>query len=412
MDLTKEEEQILEGRHGETPRKLLEISLKVGEVNGAKRMVEIKSVHSGFIAVYVEGPGSFGTIGIEMLEALAEAGLKFKVPFSTNLIGMELCEWKPMGIPEDFAKTQMRAVRALEQLGAMPGYTCIPYLQENVPRMGDNIAWVESTNVAIANSYFGARSNREVDMTALAAAITGRAPEYGYHLKENRYGDVLIKVNAELDDADLGALGFYVGKTGVQVPVFDGLGKKLSMEQIQRLLAPLSVSGPIALAHIIGVTPEAPSLEAAFDNKKPKETLVIGRKELAEGYDALNTARGRDVDFVMIGCPYCTLEKVKKVAQLLEGKKVRDGVTLWVHTSRNIRAMAEREVGIIEKAGGRVCCDTCTYGTSVKRYYGFKTMATDSAMSAFICQGSPWLGMQTLYGSMEKCVEAAMTGRW
>lgn len=414
MKLTTQEQKLLNGDYGDAARKLMEIAVKVGEMNGARRMVEITSVHSGLVPCYIEGPGSFGTIGIELLEDLAEAGLRFKVHYSTDPLGMDLSAWRKMGLPGDFARTQMRGIAALRKLGAILDFTCIPYLEGNVPKMGDHLAWVETGNVAIANSYFGACSNREVDLTALAAAICGRTPEYGYHLKENRYGDVLIKVEASLDYADLGALGIYAGKTGAVVPVFDGLPRNLGLEEVQQLIGAVSMLGPIAMVHIVGTTPEAPTVRRAFGNKRPKQTVKVGRKELDHVYDTLNTARTRDVDFVSIGCHFCTIEKVRQIARLLEGKKVNEGVTLWVQASRTVRNLAERDgaVRAIERAGGRVYCDACTVATSIKKHYGFKVMATDSAKNAFIVQGTPWIGADVLYGSTEKCIEAAVTGRW
>lgn len=413
MDLTKEEERILEGKYGDTASKLLKIVLKVGELKGAERMVDIVSAQVGAAAVLVEGDGAIGTLGIELLEKLAESGLRFKVPTTVIPLGMDLCDWKNMGLPEDFAKTQMRSVIALRKLGAIPDYTCIPYMEGNALKMGDHIAWLETGDVTIANSYLGARSNRECDVTCLAAAICGRTPEYGYHLKENRYGDVLINVDADLDYTDLGALGFYAGKTGANAPVFNGLPKHINIEEFQQLIGPISMLGPVVLVHIVGVTPEAPTVEAAFGGRKPKEIVTVGRKELKEAYEAVNTAKSREVDFVSIGCHFCTIEKIRKIAQLLENKKVHEGVTLLIQTSRTISNLAklDGDVQKIERAGGRVYC-ACTVGTSIKKYYGFKVMATDSAKNAFICQGTPWIGVEVLYGSTEKCIEAATTGRW
>jgi len=266
----------------------------------------------------------------------------------------------------------------------------------------------------MVNSYIGARSNREVDLTALAAAITGRTPEYGLHLKENRYGDVLVKTDTELNYADLGALGFCAGKTGAEVPVFGSLPQSLNVEEIQQLFGALAMVAPVPLAHIVGVTPEAPTLEEAFGSRKPKETVFIRRKELTEAYEALSTAKSREVDFVMIGCHFCTLDKLREVARLLAGKKVHENVTLWVQTSSTIRNLARRDgcVEEIEGAGARIYCDACVLVTSVRKYYGFKVMATDSAKMAFAVQGTPYVGMDTLYGSTEKCIEAALSGKW
>ena len=140
----------------------------------------------------------------------------------------------------------------------------------------------------------------------------------------------------------------------------------------------------------------------------------MGRKELTEAHEALNTAKSRDVDLVSIGCHFCTIGKLRKVAELLENRKVHEGVTLWIQTSRTIRNLAELDGDIplkIERAGGRIYC-ACTGITPIKKYYGFKVMATDSAKNAYIAQGTPWVGVDVLYGSTEKCIDAAVTGRW
>jgi predicted aconitase len=418
MELSKEEEKLLKGDYGDAARRVMEVAVKVGEIKGAQRMIDIVSVHSGILMCYVEGLGSFGTVGIELLEELAAAGLKFKVPYSTDVLGMDLREWKNMGLPDEFAQTQMRSVTALNKLGAMPGFSCLPYLEGNLPKPGDHVAWVETVDMVMANSYIGARSNREVDLTALAAALCGRTPEYGYHLSENRYGDLLIKVAPDLDYADLGALGFYVGnyagRVGAEVPVFDGLRQNLSLEEIRHLVEPVAVLGPIGLVHIVGVTPEARTLEEAFGGKKTREVLTVGKKELKEASEALNSAKGKKLDLIVIGCSFCTLGQIKKIAGLLEGRKVHKGVTLWVQTSETMRHLAERcgDAQTIEKAGGRLYC-ACTYMTSVKKYYGFKVVATDAPCLAYIGPSTPWLGFEgALYGSTEQCVEAALTGRW
>ena len=414
MKLTKYEESLLKGEHGDAAGRLMEISVRVGEINGAEKMVDIVSAQVGACSSYIDGNGGFGAMGIELLEALAETGLKFKVRTSVIPVSMDLREWKNMGIPDDFAETQMRSVTALRKLGAVPDYTCLPYLEGSALRMGDHIAWVETGDVVIANSYIGARTNREVDLTTLAAAICGRTPEYGYHLKENRYGETLIKVNTELEYADLGVLGFYVGSNGFTAPVFDGIPRNISIDEIQQLMGAVNMHGPIDLIHIVGVTPEARTLEEAFGGKKPGEVVVVGRKELEQAYEALNTAAGKEVDFVAMGCHYCTIEKLRKIAGLLEGRKVGEGVTLWIQTSRAIRNLAERDgyIQVIESAGGRIYSDACMYITPLKKYYGFKVLATDSAKNAFMAQGTPWIGTDVLYGSTEKCIDAAVTGRW
>ncbi|MCP4754823.1 MAG: DUF521 domain-containing protein, partial [Proteobacteria bacterium] len=146
----------------------------------------------------------------------------------------------------------------------------------------------------------------------------------------------------------------------------------------------------------------------------PKETVIVTRKDLDKAYEELSTSKTGDVDFIAIGCHFATLEKVRRVARLLEGRKVHENVTLWIQTSSIIRNLAEQDgyAQMIEKAGGRLYCDSCVLVTSIKKYYGFKIMATDSAKMVYVVQGTPYVGMDTLYGSTEKCIEAAVSGKW
>lgn len=419
MDLTAEEERMLNGGYGEAAKKLMRISLKVAEVNGARRMVEVKSVHNASIHTYREGPGSWGTVGIELLEELTREGLKFKVPYTSNGCTV-VRDWVGLGMPEQSLKTQERAVIALKKLDAVPIYSCLPYLEWNTPRVGDHLAWSETGTVTLANSFYGARTNRETDLTCLAAAFTGRTPEYGYHLKENRYGDILVNVDMELDDNDLGALGFHVAKleTSAVTPVFNGIPPDLGYEGTSQILSAQGMLAPIALVHVVGVTPEAPTVEEAFGGRKPRKTVTVGRAELDEACRGLSTATTPKVNLVLIGCHYATIEKLREVARALENKRVHPDVKLWIQTSRNIRNMAEHNgyVQTIEASGAKVFADVCCAGGSFKKYsdvFKINVMATDAPKMAYICQSAPYLGpLQTWYGSTQRCIDAAIRGEW
>jgi predicted aconitase len=170
---------------------------------------------------------------------------------------------------------------------------------------------------------------------------------------------------------DLGALGFFAGKIGAFVPVFEGLSGITNIEDIQQLFGALGMVAPVALAHIVGVTPEASTTDEAFGDQKPKKIVTVGRKELEKACEALNTAQGKDVDFVMLGCHFCTIEKIRKISKLLENKRVHDGITLWIQTSQTVKKLAERDGDIqkIEKAGARIYCDACVLATSVNSCY-------------------------------------------
>jgi predicted aconitase len=119
--------------------------------------------------------------------------------------------------------------------------TCTPYLAGNLPRFGEHIAWSESSAVCFSNSVIGARTNREGGPSALAAALCGVTPNYGYHLDENRKPQYLINVETELKaESDFGALGYFVGKiVKNKNPYFTGI-KDATVDQLKSLgAAPL-----------------------------------------------------------------------------------------------------------------------------------------------------------------------------
>lgn len=404
MRLTDEEKRMQDGEFGEPVKLAMDILVALGEINGAEKMVPVKSAHCAGLSLK-----SHGIAGTEWAEDLARSGAKTVVPTTMNVVGVDRS--RDLNMPEDWTRDQLRIEDAYEQMGCYGTSTCVPYYIGFVPRFRENIAWAESSAVVFTNSVLGARDNREGGPSALASGLTGRTPFYGLHLDENRKGEVLYKVSAKLKTiADYGALGAYVGKrVGMKVPAFDGI-ETPGIEELVYLGAALASSGGVAMFHIIGVTPEAPDLEAAMKDG-PYEVIEITEKEIEAGYQQLTSAKNKKVDYVAIGCPHCSLRQLEEVAKLLMGKKVSRDVTLWIHTNAAIKAMAKQlgYVKIIEDAGGVVTQDLCTILGNPEAL-GFKTLATNSPKMAFYAPGSN--GLETWYGDVTKCIDAAVTGFW
>jgi predicted aconitase len=302
--------------------------------------------------------------------------------------------------------------------GFLETFTCVPFLTENVLRPGMVFSWSESSAIVAGNSIFGARGNRDSAPLALSSAITGITPEMLLHKPENRHAELLAQVEGldvnRLTDADLGAIGFYIGTQARDRTVaVTGLPPHLTYEELKYLITPMAVSGAVALCHVVGVTPEAPTVESALGGGRPSDTIAIGRSELKQAYDSLNTAASDDVDTVLFGCPHATISEIQKVAHLLAHKKVRAGGRLWVLTADVIYALAKCSgyVDLINDAGGLVITDTCIsdrfYGL-----YGLKEglgiVATNSGKAAAYHTRTS----QVHYGSTEACVAAALTGKW
>jgi hypothetical protein len=370
MQLTKEQERMLAGEHGEVVERNFRLLVRLGEIYGADRMIHVDSVQVAGVSYK-----SIGDPGLEFLEDMANRGAKVKVPTTLNPPGMDLLDWRELGFPEDFAEKQLQIMDAFKKMGIAMTATCTPYLVGNMPRFGEHIAWSESSAVSFANSVLGARTNREGGPSALAAALCGVTPNYGLHLDEKRKPTLLVKVNAELNDnSDFGALGYHVGKIVKDgIPYFKGI-KKAELEQLKALGAAMAASGAVALYHVEGITPEARLM-----SPNGLEVIEFGEKELKEAYAKLNT--GESPDIVILGCPHASLKEIAELASKLEGKSLKKPV--WICTARATKEAASK-MGLVEKiegAGGKVVADTCTVVSPIERM-GFKCTAVNSGKAA------------------------------
>lgn len=370
MYLTPDEEKILNGEEGPVQERMFRLLVRLGEIYGADKMIPVGSVQvAGVSYKSIEEPGT------EFLEDIASQGAKVKVLTFLNPAGMDLENWKELGFKPEFAKNQMRIMDAFKEMGIVITATCTPYLAGNLPRFREHIAWSESSAISFSNSVIGARTNREGGPSALAAAIFGKTPNYGFHLWEERQPSIKVKVETDLVfDSDFGALGYILGKQiKNKIPYFTGI-KNADTDQLKALGAAMAASGAVALYHVDGLTPEADLVK-----KDNLETITITKKDLQDAYAKLNT--GKEPDIVIVGCPHASLREIGAVAAKVNGKKLRK--PLWVCTSRMMKEAADR-MGysqIIEKAGGHIVADTCMVVSPIEDM-GYKTTGVTSGKAA------------------------------
>jgi len=383
MHLSREEERAYQGELGESLRKAMEILVALGEIYGADRLIPVASVQVAGV--------SFKTIGEAGLEWISDLKGKVAVPSVLNPAGMDLSRWREMGIDEEFAKKQIEIVDAYRRLGISPDCTCTPYqIRPDSARRGDHLAWSESSAVSFANSVIGARTNREGGPSALAAALVGKTPRYGYHLEENRIPTHKIAVDADLEPSDYGILGFIVGReVGEGVPRFR-FRRRPEVDELKALGAAMAASGSVALYYFDEDAPDAP--KGAEEIALTAEDLRAVREE---------NAPDGDVDIVAVGCPHSSPNELEELARLLEGKRVER--ELWICTARRIAERCPRLVEKIERSGARVFCDTCMVVSPASDRYN-KMMVNSGKALAYV----PGLcKMRAAYGSAAECVEAA-----
>jgi hypothetical protein len=385
----------------------MEIIVALGRIYDAERLVPVSSVQVAGVSYR-----NLGEAGLEFLRQWADQGARARVPATLNPAGIDLRAWRELGFSEAFACRQALVVDAYERLGVRPTCTCTPYLVGNRPRLGEHVAWAESSAVSYANSVLGARTNREGGPSAMAAAITGRTAAYGLHLDEARRASLRVEVRCPVNTrSDFGALGYLVGrKAQNRIPYFVGLGPggrdrlgPCADADLKALGAAMAASGAVALYHVVGVTPEAVHPDVLAPDH---ETYVVD--DLAPAYAALN-AEAREIDLVWFGCPHASLAEIRRVAQLLKGRPVTSA--LWITTARGIRERAAREglVQAIESSGGRVVADMCVVVAPMQEL-NYRTLATSSAKGAVYVPSHA--GLLVRYGTVERCIEAAVTGLW
>jgi len=396
MKLTSEEQDMLDGKHGKAAQKSMEILTTLGEIFDAECMIDVYGVQIAGVSY-----ANLGEAGLEFLSEIAEDG-KVRVLTTLNPAGMDRENWQALGIDEEFAKNQNRAIDAFAKMGIITTCSCTPYFIGNTPHFGQHIAWAESSAVCYANSVIGARTNREGGPSALASAITGKTPKYGYHLDENRHGEVLVKVNVPVKGTDeFGVLGKTIGdklvELGKKIPYITGI-PNATVEELKSFCASVATYGGTALFHMEGITPEY--------NKYPKPNNII----FEINQDDLDRTRMElidddiEIDFISIGCPHASIHEIAEIVSLLKGKKVKK--EFWITTARPTKRISD-EAGyskIIEDSGAKFAADTCCVVAPIKGR--FKGIMVDSAKACYY--GRAKNKFKVKIGSIEECIEEAI----
>lgn len=401
MQLTAIERDMLEGKYGQGVAMAMKIQCGIGKAFDALRMVPITRAHVALSAQDAD---------LWFVESLLNKGAHCIIPPTVNpSIDIHYLNEHLFEVPQAGVDIVSATNAAYKKIGATLTFNCTPYLQQNVPSYGEVIAFSESSATPYVNSVIGAKSNRESSQSALCAAITGRVPEYDLLLDENRKGEILVEVQADMkDDFDYQLLGwcYPLKHKGLEIPVFDGINDRPTPEGFMNFGAQLNTSGAISMFHIVGITPEAPTLKDAFGSNAIKKHITITNEDLDKVRESI-CGEPAKIDFAMFGCPHLTISQVETIAKILDGKRL--AVDLWVLTSSLTKELASRMgyLQIIQRAGGHIITDTCIdVPPCWQPYYG-KTGVTDSPKCAYY---NEIRNIKFLIRPLEECIEAAIKG--
>lgn len=394
---------MLTGADGPGTASAMRIVAEAATILGASRLIPIASAH-------IDGCLYHGHSGTRFAQHLADSGARVQVPATLNIGSLDLLNPASVRMTGDARKSALRLMRAYEALGCRATWTCAPYQAGHRPALGTDVAWGESNAVVFCNSILGARTNRYGDFLDIAAAICGRAPLTGLHLPQNRRARVVFDTSAlpaetRDDDAAWPVLGALVGRlAGDAVVALTGLEGFATEDRMKAFGAAAASFGATALFHIVGVTPEAPTLAAIAD--EAPEHLTLTAQDVADGFALLSTAPAdAPVTAIGIGSPHLSLAECRDLAARLEGRTVR--LPFYANTGRHVlAALTARERHALDAAGVTLIADTCIVATPIIK--GDGVLMTNSGKFAHYAPGN--IGHAVVYASLAACVEVAVSG--
>jgi predicted aconitase len=391
----------------------MRIITELGRIRGATELVDIDSVH-------IDGCIFYGQAGLDFAQKLVALGGQVRVPTTVNVGSVDLIH--PHLILQNTERERWVAqggrdlMQAYVDLGCRQTWTCAPYQMDSRPEVGRHIAWAESNAIVFANSVLGARTDRYGDFVDIAAAITGKAPRGGLHLDAERQGDVVLDCTSLSPqtlalDVTYPVLGYLAGAIAATTnPVFVGLPPDVPEDALKAVGAAAASSGGVALFHVVGRTPEAPTLEAALGTNADAPVHHITAQRLNAARQELSTAREDKLDAVSLGTPHASVDEIAEAhAAIVGGPPLAEGVAFYISTGRSVFAEAERRglVQPLEEWGVTFVLDTCTYVTSILRP-GTRTVMTNSGKWAHYAPGN--MGVDVVLATLSECVESATTG--
>ncbi|MGE0440107.1 MAG: aconitase X [Gemmatimonadales bacterium] len=407
--LAPAERALLAGEGGAAARTAMRIVVRMAEISGAAGLLDISAAH-------IDSSLYLGDATLAFAERLAAEGGRVAVPSTLNVSGVDEHGWRDWAVPADHAAKARRQMDAYRQMGCVPTWTCAPYQTRHRPTFGQQLAWGESNAICFANSVIGARTERYPDLLDICCALTGRVPALGLHLDEGRRAEVLIRLRGvprAIQEADdfYPVLGHLIGRRAAdRIPVVEGLEATPDDDRLKALCAAAASAGAVALVHLVGVTPEAPTLAAATGGRSPAQSIDIGLAELRAARAELTTATGDALDLVVLGSPHFSLAEFRALAPLCAGRRRAAGVEFLVTTSRIMHALARDEglVAPLEDFGARITVDTCILTSPMLRPET-RSLMTNSAKYAYYSPGL--LGTTVAFGRLAECVESAVRGK-
>lgn len=332
MKLTAAQQEILDGKKGETLAKVMKTLVMYGEAFDATKMVEVTSNYNHLVTSF--GLGVMNPV-YELMDTLLKEGVtssqKFTVdprPLDPNVPSnfiQNLVFKRFMYNKQEFYEKQLEKLGLLEK----DAFTCTCYMSEvgNTPKKGDILSWSESSAVVYANSVLGARCNRNSGIIDIMGSIVGYVPYFGLLTDEGRKADWIIKIETtKKPEAQL--LGSAIGmKVMEDVPYIIGLDKWIGNEltdeactYLKDFGAATASNGAVGLYHIDNLTPEAKESGRSLIKENAKEFIVTDEvlQETYDNYPVVWKDKNAKPKLCFMGCPHMSLQQLKDWTDTIE----------------------------------------------------------------------------------------------
>jgi predicted aconitase len=399
----------LDGKLGKAMQFAMETIITAAHIDQADTLIDISFAH-------IDACFYNGRAHLDFVNYMLEHGATLAVPAWTNNGMVSLND---LSVRDPLASREMDEARQLMlayvKLGCNPVWTCAPYQLPGRPELGAHIVGSESNAVSFYNSVIGARTNKYGDYLDVCAAIVGRVPLSKLHRDEARAAQVLFDVSSispSIRGSDLfyHLLGHAIGrKCGNMVPAISGLADNCSEDDLKAISAAASSSGSVPLFHAIGITPEAATLEIAFQGNQVQQTIELKVEDLRQARAELGQNSEQKLSGIALGTPHFSYTEFERLVDLLAGRELHTGLVCYLTTSRHVMQQAQQQgwTDTLQRAGIKIITDTCTYFSPAVNGLQGKIM-TNSAKWAYYAPGM--LPVEVVIGSLGECVESAVSG--
>lgn len=422
VKLTEYEQAMLDGKFGALRRQAMKKTVEYANVLGASELCEVTKAHlfcglHSYLSAYKgAAPGDIEQC-LSQMHLCTDEKLgfdKFACYCQSDCGPMDPENYSDMGVAPEAAALNQKYLDFYRDLGVNMAGTCVPYLTGFLPVQGEHYVTSESHAVTLMNSFFGAAGNSDGLEAGFWAAICGRTPKWGNHIRSSRKGTHLFKVDFAVETSEQwDVLGYTIGRKlpTHSIPVISGDKLKIDVMTLKYFFAAMATTSGPEMCHIIGHTPEAPTEEAAFGGLEGYPVINVTKDDMIESYDILTDKGDSPLTYISLGCPHYSMDELRQIADMMKGRHKAPGVTVHIWTAHQMKEVAVRTGGAetIKAFGAKLLTSSCPLTSGFFPKDPGSSILFDSAKQAHYIRPLTKAGIY--YRNLETCIDAAASGK-